>query len=167
MISRQYRILVLGSVFFLTFQLRVNSQESPQQPVPPWLLDRAVIMDIATIVEEDQEIVWNSENSKVTLPGRPVRLQMVGTNIIISVQFTPYFRRNGNNYLVAQGQVWIQIPNEGMSFYTCMETIPMEFEELIYFFPLGSANAEQDAQIEIQIVLYPFSQELINQPGRR
>jgi hypothetical protein len=83
------------------------------------------------------------------------------------VQFTPFFRPRGNNYLVAQGQIWIHIPDEGISFFTCMETIPMDFEELIYFFPLGQDNSEEDSLIEIQIVLYPYLSYFPDMPGQR
>ena len=169
MISRFNR-LTLMCVSVLTFQANIFAQEYSFDEIPPGLRDRAIIMEIAArIIKQDQEVVWNSENTKTTLPGRPVGLRLVGDNIIIAIQFTPFLRPRGNNFLVAQGQVWIQVPDEGISFFTCMETIPLEFNELIYFFPLGSADSvesEIEPQIEIQIVLHPYSNE--NQSrGRR
>jgi len=161
MISSFFRLTLLGSIIFLNMQVYVNAQEYSLEDVPPGLRDRAIIMEIAArIIEQNQEVVWNSENTKVTIPGRPVGLRLVGDNIIVMVQFTPFMRPRGNNFLVAQGQIWIQIPNEGMSFHTCMETIPLEFNELIYFFPLGSdSNNAVEPQIEIQLVLHPYSTE--------
>jgi hypothetical protein len=89
-----------------------------------------------------------------------VGLKLVGANIVVAVQFTPYFRRNGNNILVAQGQIWINVNDQWMSYHTTMQTIPLEFEELIYFFPLGQKDSQDDtARIEIQLVLHPYTKE--------
>ena len=164
--SRLFRFTLLGSIVFFSFQNFVYAQDNSIDEIPPGLRDRAIIMEIAArIIEQNQEVVWNSDNSKVTIPGRPVGLKLVGANIIVAVQFTPFMRPRGNNILVAQGQIWIQKPNEGMSFHTCMETIPLEFNELIYFFPLGSEVNENDPKIEIQIVINPYISE--HNRGRR
>jgi len=157
MISRQFRIALLCNTFFLILQT-AGAQEITLDDIPPGLRERAIIMEIATrIIEQNAEVVWDSENTQVTIPGRPVGMRLVGTNIVVVVQFTPYIRPRGENFLVAQGQIWIHVPNEGMSMHTSIQTIPMDFNELIYFFPLGSDDTENQAQIEIQIVLYPYS----------
>jgi hypothetical protein len=153
------RLTLLGGILFLAVRTVTSAQDFSIDDIPPGLRNRAIIIDIATrIVEQNQNVLWNSVNSKVTIPGRPVGLTLVGTNIIIAVQFTPFFRADGNNFLVAQGQVWINNP-DGLSFHTTMQTIPMEFEEFIYFFPLGSDDSEEDALIIIELVLYPYTTE--------
>jgi hypothetical protein len=154
------RFTLLGSLLFLAAASAVQAQELNLEDLLPGLRENAVIMDIAArIVEQNQEVVWNSENSKVTIPGRPVGLRLVGANVVVAVQFTPYFRRNGDNVLVAQGQIWINVPDKGMSYQTTMQTIPMEFGELIYFFPLGSMESPEHSRIEIQLVLHPYIEE--------
>lgn len=159
MIPRPNRFVLLRNILFLTVGAVLHAQEPSPDEIPPGLRDKAIVMEIAArIVEQNEEVVWNSENMKITIPGRPVRLQLVGTNVIVAVQFTPFFRRRGDSFLVAQGQIWIQTEG-GVTFFTCMETIPMAFGEQIYFFPLGSEgseNTEQNAQIEIQLVLHPY-----------
>jgi len=112
--------------------------------------------------------VWDSENTWVTIPGRPVGLKLVGANLVVAVQFTPFLRPGGRNILVAQGQIWINIPDEGISYHTTMQTIPLEFSEQIYFFPLGSVDTrDADAYIEIQLVLEPYSIRSNDTPGQR
>jgi hypothetical protein len=159
-ISRSRFVLVSG-LLFLAARAVVSAQEPSLEDLLPGLRERAVIMEIAArIVEQNQEIVWNSEDSRVTIPGRPVGLKLVGANVIVAVQFTPYFRAEGLNFLVAQGQVWIEVPNKGISYQATTKTIPLEFGEQIYFFPLGSsADSRDDARIEIQLVLHPYVQE--------
>ncbi|MDR2101974.1 MAG: hypothetical protein LBP43_05335 [Treponema sp.] len=151
-------VTVFGGLLFLTASVR--AQEFSLEELFPRLKEQAVVLDIiARVVERNQEEVWNSANSKVTIPGRPVGLKLVGTNLVVAIQFTPYLRRNGHNMLVAQGQIWVNIPNEGIRYQTTLQTIPMEFGEQIYFFPLGSVSPEDEAHIEIQLELHPYTEK--------
>jgi hypothetical protein len=154
------RFAIFGSLFFLAANAGVIAQEPGLEELLPGLKDRAVVLDIvARVIEQNQQEVWNSVNSKVTIPGRPVGLKLVGANVVVAVQFTPYFRRNGRSVLVAQGQIWVNIPNEGIRYQTTMQTIPLEFGEQIYFFPLGPAVSPDDDRIEIMLELRPYTGE--------
>ncbi|MDR0785300.1 MAG: hypothetical protein LBE74_05375 [Treponema sp.] len=125
----------------------------------PGLKDKAVVLDItARILENDSEEVWNSKSSKVTIPGKSVSIKFIGSNIVVVVQFTPYLRRDGRNILVAQGQIWVDIPYQGMRYQTIMQTIPITFGEEVYFLPLGSSNSDGSV-IEILLRLYPYKEE--------
>ncbi|MDR3167030.1 MAG: hypothetical protein LBT93_03720 [Treponema sp.] len=151
-------VTVFGSLLFFTAS--VKAQDFSLEELFPRLKEQAVVLDIiARVVERNQEEVWNSANSKVTIPGRPVGLKLVGTNLVVAVQFTPYLRQNGHNVLVAQGQIWVNIPNEGIRYQTTLQTIPMEFGEQVYFFPLGSVSPEDEAHIEIQLELHPYTEK--------
>jgi hypothetical protein len=126
----------------------------------PGIRERAMVMHIVSrIVEENQNVVWDSENMRVTIPGRPVGLKLLGEDLVVAVQFTPFLRPNGQLTLVAQGQIWKNVPNEGISYHTTMQTIPLEFREQVYFFPLGSVREQHEAHIEIQLVLEPYTRE--------
>jgi hypothetical protein len=132
------------------------TRESALEAVPG-LRERAVVVTmVSRIVEQNEEVVWNSETSSVTIPGRPVGLKLVGSNLVAAVQFTPFLRPNGKHLLVTLGQIWINVPNEGISFHTTMQTIPLEFSEQVYFFPLGSMKDQDTPSIEIQLVLEPY-----------
>jgi hypothetical protein len=139
----------------------VFAQELSLEELVPALKEQAVKMAIVTrIVERNQEEVWNSPvKSKVTIPGQPVGMKLVGNNVVVAVQFTPYRQRNGRNILVAQGQIWIDVPNQGIRYQTTIETIPLEYGELIYFFPLGSGENPNDPRIEIQVEINPYSED--------
>jgi hypothetical protein len=134
----------------------------------PGLRERAVVMHcVSRIVERNQQVVWNSEMSRVTIPGRPVGLTLVGSNVVVAVQFTPFLQRNGQHTLVAQAQIAISIPNEGMRYHTTIQTIPIRFGEQVYFFPLGSMETEGEARIEIQLALEQFSETNVDSPRGR
>ena len=52
------------------------------------------------------------------------------------------------------------------SYHTTMQTIPLEFREQVYFFPLGSIKGENTPIIEIQLILEPYFNEGSAQAGR-
>jgi hypothetical protein len=157
---RRGKPLAFAGIFLVLAAGALHAQEPSLEDLLPGLKEQAMVMDIvARVVERNQQVVWNSSNSKVTIPGRPVGLKLVGANIVVAVQFIPYLRRNGHNVLVAQGQIWINIPNEGIRYHTTLQTIPLEFEEEIFFFPLGSVDDQDDARIEVKLVLHPYSDE--------
>ena len=134
------------------------SDDSPLQRLFPRFKGRALVLDInACVVEENQTVYWNESHRIATIPGRPVGIKLVGANIVVTAQFTPYIRHRGlKKLLVAQGQIWMDVPDEGMRYYTSMQTIPLEFGEPVYFFPLGSAKDEGAASIEVTVTLYPY-----------
>lgn len=148
------KTVFLGGILFFAVYSTVFSQSLEEVP---GLRERAVIMHIASRIVENNEEVWNSENSQITIPGRPVGVKLLGNDLVVAVQFTPYIRRNGRHTLVAQGQIWMNIPNEGISYRTSIQTIPLQFHEEIFFFPLGSGRVPNEARIEIRIVLEPYA----------
>ena len=123
----------------------------------PGLRERAVVVRIVSrIVEHNQAVVWDSENIKVTIPGRPVGIQLMGSNVVVAAQFTPFLRPSGTHILVTHCQIWINIPEEGITHHTTMQTVPLDFGETIYFFPLGSMRANNEARMEIELTLEPY-----------
>jgi hypothetical protein len=112
-----------------------------------------VVLEInARLMGENGTVIWNESHLKETLLGRPVGIKLVGNNLIVDVQFTPYFRQ-GTRSLLAHAQIWMEIPNQGVRNYTTTQTIPVEFGDPVYFFPLGSGSAGDDSRIEIMLTL--------------
>jgi hypothetical protein len=172
------RVWVLGFLFLITAGAAILSAEEPeiQQETPvsgtpgsgiappqnfsPHAKGRELVLDInARIVEQNQTVIWNESHKKSTIPGRPVGIKLVGTNIVVVAQFTPYLRHRGlQKLLVAQGQIWMEIPGQGIRYQTSMQTIPLEFGEPIYFFPLGPQTDEDSSRIEVMLTLYPYEE---------
>ncbi|MDR2479849.1 MAG: hypothetical protein LBD48_11130 [Treponema sp.] len=163
-----------GALLFIAAAPLIPAQETePPPPEPketerpfteilPRFKNQAVVLQIsARVVEQNQEVVWHEAHEKVTIPGRPVGLKLVGANVVVAVQFTPYLRRKGKNLLVAQGQIWVNVPNQGISYQTSMQTIPLEFDEPVYFFPLGQHNEGDSAFIEVMLTLHPYNETAI------
>jgi hypothetical protein len=134
------------------------SHDSPHQGFFPRFRGRALVLEInARVVEKDETVTWNESHKKNTLPGRPVEIKLVGSNLVVVAQFTPV-RRGAQKILVAQGQIWMEIPGHGIRYHTTMQAIPLEFGEPIYFFPLGPQSSEDTARIEVMLTLYPYEE---------
>jgi hypothetical protein len=154
MISGYAKTAFLGGLLFVAVNAVPYAEDQS-------LEDFAVVLNIVSrVVEANQQVVWDQTNNRVILPGVPVRLKLVGTNLVVVVQFTLYREKSGRKVLVAQGQILIDIPNRGMSYYTTIETIPLEFGEQVYFFPLGRSDTPDEARIEIQVALQPYTPEM-------
>ncbi|MDR0442717.1 MAG: hypothetical protein LBH44_04835 [Treponema sp.] len=167
----------LFTALFVFAAASVIYGEDPQPGgMMPGLRRRALTLDIDTRVLEpaaeageplvqgrgsppvqEVEVVWSETHRKLTIPGSPVGIKLVGSNVVVAVQFTPFIRRRGQNVLIAQGQIWINVPNEGMRYHTSIQTIPLEFNEPIYFFPLGHSH-QGSSSIEIMLTVNPYSE---------
>jgi hypothetical protein len=158
----------LGGILVFTALGAGFGQETSLEELLPELKERAIVLDIVSrVVEQNQQVIWNSVISKVTIPGRPVGIKMVGANVVMALQFTPFFRSEGSNVLVAQGQIWVNMADEGMRYQTTLQSIPIEFGEPVFFFPLGSPASLEDARIELQLEIRPYGDRHEPAAGRR
>jgi hypothetical protein len=145
---------VFGLFFFTFLSAGLGAQESGLEKLIPGLKDRAIVLDIdARVREQNQRVIWKEAHQRVTVAGRPVGMNLVGSNVVVALQFTPYIQAEAQNILVAQAQIWVEVPGQGIRYQTSMQTIPLDFDEPIYFFPLGSVTTKDSPYIEIIITL--------------
>ncbi|GHV94756.1 hypothetical protein AGMMS50293_10760 [Spirochaetia bacterium] len=148
---------LFGAFFLLIANTAVNADEPAAGEKPPGFRGREVVLDIdARVIEQNQVVIWNETHQRITMSGSPVGIKLVGANIVVVVQFTPYLRRDGQSILVAQGQIWMEIPDQGVRYQTSMQTIPIDFDEPIYFFPLGPSKEADKARIEIMLTMRDY-----------
>lgn len=134
--------------------------QAPLDDVVSALRDKALVLDLtAKVVNADADAPWAAESSKVTIPGRPVTIKLVGTNVVVAAQFTPYIKSDGSIILVAQGQIWAGTPETGVLYHTTMQTMILGYGERVYFFPLGKSKDDSRATIEVQVEIYPYGSE--------
>ncbi|WP_461246015.1 hypothetical protein [Treponema sp. R6D11] len=153
---------ILSVLFLFTTAVCLEAQPQPASTrMTPGLRRQALVLDIDARVLENEEVIWDESNQKITIPGTPVGIRLVGSNIIVVMQFTPFIRRSGS-VMVAQGQIWITDPEKGVSYYTSIQTIPMEFNEPIYFFPLGTSS-QLNSSLEIKLTVKPYKETAITE----
>ena len=151
------RISFLSVLFLFATTVCIEAQpHHANTGMMPGFKRQALVLDINARVLENEEVIWDESNQKITIPGTPVSLRLVGSNVIVVMQFTPFIRRSGS-VMVAQGQIWITDPEKGVSYYTSIQTIPMEFNEPIYFFPLGTSS-QLNSSLEIKLTVKPYKE---------
>jgi len=123
-LSRNLRLRLTHRTLDLQMpQCRLNSEK------------QTLILDIEAKALENEEVIWEQSNQKITIPGTPVGIRLVGSNIIVAVQFTPFIRRSGS-VMVAQGQIWISDPEKGVCYYTRFKQFQWSLTNLFISFRL-------------------------------
>ena len=65
-------------------------------------------IDVKLIHTEESKSVWSEKDTKYTIPGRAIKINVEGTNLKFFGYFTPY-RLEGNKFLLfTQGQLWLE-----------------------------------------------------------
>jgi hypothetical protein len=141
----------------------VDPKEALQQ-----LLSKALSVTISARIlpsdtQEDTPI-WNAESTKLTIPGRSIKVRLDGDNVRIYLICTPYLQEDGEMLLVAQGQVWLTQPTDKeVKYSSTFYSIPVSYGEKVLFFPLGLANAEEQNKdffnIELEIKIVPYAEK--------
>jgi hypothetical protein len=157
--------------FLLTLAVaQAHAQEAATDPKEALqqLLSKALSITISARVlpsdtQEDTPI-WNAESTKLTIPGRSIKVRLDGDNARIYLICTPYLQDDGEVLLVAQGQVWLTQPTDReVKYSSTFYSIPLSFGEKILFFPLGLSNAEAQQKnfynIELEIKIVPYEEK--------
>jgi hypothetical protein len=151
-------VFCIAGLLVWSVGLYAQRQENRQEELPAPIRERAIVLQITTKVEQSNKKVWTVSNSKATIPGRPVNIKLVGENIVIEIQFTPFLRR-GKYTLVAQSQIWIDIPEKGVNYKTVSQSMDIDFKEPIVILPLGSDPASDNPHIELNLTMYRYGEE--------
>jgi hypothetical protein len=162
--------LVAISLLALSFA-RAESQAAEQEldlkDALSELLSNALQVNIsARVLPADEKPVWNVESTKLTIPGRSVKVRLDGDNVRIYLICTPYIQENGDILLLAQGQVWLtEPPEKEVKYFSSFYSIPVTYGEKILFFPLGLSDEiaqkqeKQSFNIELEIQIVPYNKE--------
>jgi hypothetical protein len=144
-------------------EAEVDPKEAIQQ-----LLSKALSITIsARVLPPDTQVetpVWNAESTKLTIPGRSIRVRLEGDNVRIYLICTPYLQENGEVLLLAQGQVWLSEPaDKEARYYSTFYSIPVSYGEKVLYFPLGLSGAQAQEKhyfnIELEIKIVPYEQK--------
>ena len=155
-----------GLIFFIITGSSLFAQQSEQSIET--LLKEALSLHIHAMLSQNQEnVLWESEVVKLTIPGRPVTLHLQNEQAKLSVHFTPYRKTEGGLILIAQSEIWLvknneeENGNQGIRYYTSMKSIPLDYGEQVLFFPLGkmdNLNNPEKLHIEMAVLISPYLQ---------
>ena len=150
-------------------QVHPEMREPDSREVRQSLLSRALQVTIAArLLPSDERPIWNVESTKLTLPGRSIRVRLDGNDLRISLVCTPYLQNNGEVLLLAQGQVWSGEPaDKEVKYSSTFSSIPVSFGEKILFFPLGISNEKAQnngvENVEVEIKILPCQHQPLSQ----
>ncbi len=181
----------VSGILFFTLACRFLSADIPEDPGVQRLLQDSLVVNMRTrIFNEAKDILWESELSKLTIPGRAVTVTMKNNQARLSVHFTPYRQEGNHIILVAQSEIWLVEMNQAMGingkgaggagavgkpsgfrYFTSMKSIPLSCGELVYFYPLGRLDNKEnpeDIHIEmgLRILHYEEGNERDGQTGK-
>jgi hypothetical protein len=143
-----------AAAFCLAFLgvFRASAQEAPA--IPEGLRDKALSVSIcAYVAPVGQTPAWYSESARNTMPGVPVSVKLVGENLAILIQVTPYDEvQRGELVIVTQGQVWVKRSTGELSYHSTLDSATVGYGEKVLFFPLGRSS-QGSAPMRIEIVI--------------
>jgi hypothetical protein len=148
-----------------------DREPDPKEALQSLLANALQVTISARVLPSDEKPIWNAESTKLTLPGRSIRVRLDGENVRIYLICTPYVQDNGEVLLLAQGQVWFATPSDNeVKYSSTFSSIPVSFGEKVLFFPLGISDEEArqrgavNVEVEIKIVPYDSAQQQKPQP---
>lgn len=136
---------------------RLAAQSQPQTlDVPEALKGKALTVSInAYVLQNGTTVAWQQQGLRYTVPGTPVAFRLVGSNVVIAIQVTPYENEKGGAILVTQGQVWVKGEGGEISYRTTLESVLVRYGEKVLFFPLGrSPDGRAPICIELSVDHY-------------
>jgi len=139
-----------------------DREPDPKEALQSLLSNALQVTIAARMLPSDEKPTWNAESTKLTLPGRSIRVRMDGENVRIYLICTPYVQDNGEVLLLAQGQVWFAAPPDNeVKYLSTFSSIPVSFGEKVLFFPLGISDEEAREKgvvnVEVEIKIVPYS----------
>lgn len=114
----------------------------------------------ARILGTNQESVWTTKTSEVTVSGKSVSITLEGDNLKVVALLIPFLNEDQSLFLIAKGEVWVQErPNEEKKYYSTVKSLPIQAGESVIFFPTGmlmDSENESIYTIELEIQVEPL-----------
>lgn len=138
--------------------------DEPNDETMARILSEAVSISVhSEILVKDNEKYWESDVTKVTIPGRSVTLLFKTPKEKLSIELTPFKREEKGSYmLTAVSQLWHE-DEQGAQFRSSFKSIDFTAGELILFYPLGLKTQEAltggNLHMEMGIRIVPYVRE--------
>ena len=103
-----------------------------------------------SFAEGAKDIVWGEALERVVPFAAPLDVRLVGKNVVVLFQILPVALRASIVDLIVQGQVWVKMPDDSVSFKTTVQSLSLPLGSRLYFYPLG-VEAKTGAPIAVEI----------------
>jgi len=128
------------------------------ESIPLSLRGEALAVSVRAMVShpETQE-PWQASERKYTVPGTPVSIKMMGSDVAVVISMTPYRTKDGSLFMIAQGQVWFRDVDGTVRYRSTVDTVGVNFGEKLLFYPFG-VFADGKAPLRIELVVEPYNE---------
>ena len=150
-----FLLLALGA-----FNLPLFCQEETTPETPA----NAILVDLVVRVfnENTDVVLWKTEDSTLTVSGKAIRVKIAGTDIIIIINLTPYWKDLKSFILLAHAEVWLKQPDsDTINYFSTFKTLEVPAGEKVLFFPLG-VQEQMDPSlytIQLEIEIKPYIEQ--------
>lgn len=100
--------------------------------------------------EREAEIVWGEQMTRSQPFSSPLDVRMEGQNIVVLIQVLPVGMRPPLIDLFVQGQIWVVMPDNSLSYKTTAQMLSFPLGSGLYFYPLG-ADTKTGASVAVEI----------------
>ena len=156
---RKFTLLIC---LFLLVSTVLYSDETNEETLARILKDAVTISVHSRIVIHNQENFWESDLTKVTVPGRKVTLLYETETEKLSIELTPFKIDETSYMLTAMSNFWHE-GDDKVQFRSSFKSISLLKDELILFYPLGLKTQETllggSLHMELGIKIIPYKRE--------
>lgn len=135
------------------------------EAIPLSIRGEALAVSVRAMVSHpDTKEPWQASERKYTVPGTPVSIKMMGSDVAVAISMTPYRTKDGKLFMIAQGQVWFRDADGTVRYRSTVDTVGVNFGEKLLFYPFGVyANGEAPLRIELVVDPYDDKDPAVNQ----
>jgi hypothetical protein len=129
------------------------------EAIPLSMRGEALAVSVKALVNHpDSQEPWQASERKYTVPGTPVSVKMMGSEVAVVVSMTPYRTKEGSLFMIAQGQVWFRDADGTVRYRSTVDTVGVNFGEKLLFYPFG-VYPDGRAPLRIELVVDPYVNE--------
>lgn len=96
------------------------------------------------------QIPWGEALTRALPFAAPLDVRLVGKNVVALLQIIPMNLKVSVVELMVQGQIWVKMPDESMSYKTTLNSMNVALGSRLLFYPLGM-DSRNGAPIAVEI----------------
>jgi hypothetical protein len=128
------------------------------EAIPLSIRGEALAVSVRAMVSHpENKEPWQASERKYTVPGTPVSIKMMGSDVAVVVSMTPYRTKDGSLFMIAQGQVWFRDSDGIVRYRSTVDTVGVNFGEKLLFYPFG-VYANGEAPLRIELMVDPYNE---------